>query len=518
MNIERSAGILLHPTSLPGPYGIGSLGVEAYRWIDFLEAAGQRLWQVLPLGPTGYGDSPYQSFSAFAGNPYLIDLEHLREEGLVDQAVLSNAPDFPAERVDFGAVIPFKLSVLEHAFERFEGSAGDSYRDDFAAFERDQEYWLEDFALFMALKESHGGRAWNEWEEEVRLRQESASTSARQELDSAVRRNKVWQFLFYRQWLDVKRHANERGIAVVGDIPIFVSFDSADTWANPELFHLDEVGNPTVVAGVPPDYFSVTGQRWGNPLYRWEKMAERGFDWWIHRFRSSLEFYDLIRVDHFRGFEAFWEIPASEPTAVTGRWVRGPGQPFFDALSQALGDLPIIAEDLGVITPEVERLRDDNGLPGMKVLQFAFAGDSGDPYQPHNYQHRAAVFTGTHDNDTTLGWYWSAPEAERDLVRRYLARSDESIVWELIRLAYSSVADIAVVPLQDVMSLGSEARMNMPGQASGNWGWRFRPEQLERWMAPQLREMANLYGRLATAEAADTPYRQSITESEVEEG
>ena len=518
MNIERSAGILLHPTSLPGPYGIGSLGDEAYRWIDFLEAAGQRLWQVLPLGPTGYGDSPYQSFSAFAGNPYLIDLERLRAEGLVDEAVLTDPPEFPADEVDFGAVIPFKLSILEHVFERFEGRAGATYRDEFKAFERAQEYWLEDFALFMALKESHGGRAWNEWDEEVRLRQESALVGARRELDSAIRRHKVWQFLFYRQWLDVKRYANQRGIAVVGDIPIFVSFDSADTWANPELFHLDEAGNPTVIAGVPPDYFSATGQRWGNPLYRWAKMAERGFDWWIHRFRSSLEFYDLIRVDHFRGFEAFWEIPASEPTAVKGRWVRGPGQPFFDALSQALGDLPIIAEDLGVITPEVERLRDENGLPGMRVLQFAFAGDSSDPYQPHNYHSRTAVYTGTHDNDTTLGWYWSAPEAERDLVRRYLARSDEAIVWELIRLAHSSVADIAVVPLQDVMALGSEARMNTPGQASGNWGWRFQPEQLERWLAPQLREMAALYGRLETGEAADTPYRQSVTESVVEEG
>ncbi|MEX2534978.1 MAG: 4-alpha-glucanotransferase [Trueperaceae bacterium] len=518
METQRSAGILLHPTSLPGPHGIGALGEQAYRWIDFLEAAGQRLWQVLPLGPTGYGDSPYQSFSAFAGNPYLIDLDRLRGDGLVEGADLIHSPTFPGERVDFGSMIPFKSAVLGRAFDRFEGGAGERFREELAAFELAQEFWLEDFALFMALKESHDGQAWNGWDEALRLRQDLALARARQELAPVIRRHKVWQFLFYRQWLDVKRYANERGIAVVGDIPIFISFDSADTWANPELFHLDEQGSPTVIAGVPPDYFSATGQRWGNPLYRWSRMAEGGFSWWVERFRSSLEFYDLIRVDHFRGFEAYWEIPASEPTAVKGRWVRGPGQPFFAALSKALGDLPIIAEDLGVITPDVEQLRDDNHLPGMKVLQFAFAGDAGDPYLPHNYPRRSAVYTGTHDNDTTLGWYRGAPEAERDLVRRYLARGDEGVVWELIRLAQASVADIAVVPLQDVMGLASDARMNTPGQASGNWGWRFLSEQLEHWMAPQLREMATLYGRLEVGEAADTPYRQSVTASEVEEG
>ena len=517
MDIERSAGILLHPTSLPGPHGIGSLGEQAYRWVDFLEAAGQRLWQVLPLGPTGYGDSPYQSFSAFAGNPYLIDLDLLRQEGLLEAEDLARAPQLPHERVDFGAVIPFKLEVLQRAFERFEGVAGDALRGEFDEFRRAQRYWLEDFALFMTLKETHDGRAWNEWEESVRLRDPARLEREREERARDILRHEVWQFLFYRQWLAVKRYANERGIRVIGDIPIFVSFDSADTWAHPDLFHLDSQGNPTFIAGVPPDYFSATGQRWGNPLYRWERMAARGFSWWIDRFRSSLEFFDLIRVDHFRGFEAYWEIPASEPTAVKGRWVRGPGQRFFDALSAALGELPIIAEDLGVITPEVERLRDENRLPGMKVLQFAFAGDASDPYLPHNYPRRSAVYTGTHDNDTTLGWYLSAPEEERDLVRRYLARGDDSIVWELIRLAASSVADIAVVPLQDVMNLGSEARMNTPGQAAGNWGWRFLPQQLEPWMAPQLREMATLYGRFGTGAVADTPYRQSVTESQVHE-
>jgi 4-alpha-glucanotransferase len=516
MPIQRSAGILLHPTSLPGPYGIGSLGEWAFRWVDFLEAAGQRLWQVLPLGPTGYGDSPYQSFSAFAGNPYLVDLDLLRQEGLLGDEDLPGEA-FPDERVDFGAVIPAKLPALTRAFERFEAGAGEGQRESFAAFERSQGFWLEDFALFMALKEEHGGRAWNSWSTDARLRREDALSGARERLAPGLRRHKVWQWFFHRQWREVKRYANERGIAVVGDIPIFVSFDSADTWANPELFYLDEQGNPTAIAGVPPDYFSATGQRWGNPLYRWGRMAERGYGWWIDRFRSSLDFYDLIRVDHFRGFEAYWEIPAEEPTAVRGRWVRGPGQRFFDAVRAALGELPVIAEDLGVITPKVERLRDANGLPGMKVLQFAFAGDASDPYLPHNYPRRSAVYTGTHDNDTTLGWYRKASEPERDAVRRYLARSDERVVWELIRLAQGSVADIAVVPLQDVMGLDSDARMNTPGQAAGNWGWRFRPEQLEPWMAPQLREMAELYGRLSGGAAVDTPYRQSVTVGEVEE-
>ena len=517
MKQPRRAGLILHPTSLPGPYGIGSLGEQAFAWLDFLEAAGMRLWQVLPLGPTGYGDSPYQSFSAFAGNHYLIDLQLLVREGLLEEADLATGRELPWDHVDYGQVIPFKLAALERAFDNFEAAGGGS-REGFERFVSEHAGWLDDYALFMALKEQHGGVAWTEWPTPLRLREEAALEDARGQLGRAVRKHQFWQWLFHRQWLAIKERANGKGIEIIGDIPIFVSFDSADTWANPELFYLGDDGNPTVIAGVPPDYFSETGQRWGNPLYRWKRMEAQGYRWWIERFRSSLEFYDLVRIDHFRGFEAYWEIPASEETAVKGRWVRGPGQAFFDAIREALGDLPVIAEDLGVITPEVEELRDRNGLPGMKVLQFAFAGDPDDPYLPHNYPANAVVYTGTHDNDTTAGWYAGAPENERDFVRRYLARSDDEIVWSLIRLAFSSVANTAIVPLQDVLGLGGDARMNTPGRLGGNWSWRYRPEQLEYWHAPQLQEMARLYGRLEPAgESQDTPYRQSETGSVVED-
>lgn len=518
MAIERSSGVILHPSSLPGGYGIGELGQAAFGWLDFLAAAGQRLWQVMPLGPTGYGDSPYQCFSAFAGNPYLISLEGLVNEGLLDAGFLEAPPSFPAERVDYGAVIPYKLDCLSRSFEHFKALASDEQRRSFAAFCKAQDYWLADYALFMALKETHEGRSWNEWAEDIRLRRPQALANWRKKLASQLERQQYWQWLFYEQWLAVKRYANDRGIQIIGDIPIFIAFDSADAWANPDLFYLDAHGEPTVVAGVPPDYFSDTGQRWGNPLYRWPKMKENGYAWWVKRFASTLEFVDIIRVDHFRGFEAYWEIPASESTAVNGRWVKGPGQDFFDAVKKALGNLPILAEDLGVITPAVEKLRDDNELPGMKVLQFAFAADAADPYLPHNYPPTCVVYTGTHDNDTTLGWYQKVPESERDHVRRYLACSDDEAVWALVRAAFASVANLAVVPLQDVLQLGSEARMNTPGVAAGNWTWRYTPEMLEPWLAPALKDMAQLYGRTPSEGPVDTPYRQSVTESDVQEG
>ena len=517
MAFERASGILLHPTSLPGGHGVGDLGRGAYDWLDFLAASGQRLWQVLPLGPTGYGDSPYQCFSAFAGNPYLISLDKLVEEGLLDESALDNAPDFPADEVDYGTVIPFKLDVLNQSYEVFKERATEKQKEFFNEFCDVQAYWLDDYALFMSCKEANEGRAWGEWDEGLRKRKKRALNAHQKEHAETIQRWRYWQWLFYTQWLEVKRYANEKDIKIIGDIPIFIAYDSADAWANPEQFYFDKEGNPTVVAGVPPDYFSETGQRWGNPLYRWDKMKKEGFAWWISRFKSTLDFFDLIRVDHFRGFESYWEIPADEPTAVEGRWVEGPGQAFFDALKEALGELPIIAEDLGIITPDVEALRDDNNLPGMKVLQFAFASSGADIYLPHNYTPGFVVYTGTHDNDTTLGWYKSAPEKEQDFVRRYLARDESNIAWDLIRLAFSSVAELAVVPLQDVLGLGTEARMNLPGREQGNWGWRYRPEQLEKWIAPALKEMAENYARVPAEEPEDTPYRQSTTESEAEE-
>lgn len=509
MIFERRAGLLLHPTSLPGPYGIGTLGQEAYNWVDFLSAAGMRLWQVMPLGPTGYGDSPYQCFSAFAGNPFLIDLPKLQQAGLLSQADLADALAFAEDRVQYGPVIEYKLELLARAHTNFS-SADSEQRSSFATFCQNQAYWLDDYALFMALKEAHEGQPWNTWDMDIRTRKKKAITSWTKKLSDEVERQKLWQWLFYEQWQDLKNHANAKDIQIIGDIPIFIAYDSADAWANPELFYFDNEGNPEVVAGVPPDYFSETGQRWGNPLYNWDALHKNKYAWWIKRFESNLEFYDLIRVDHFRGFEAYWEIPADEPTAINGKWVKAKGKELFEAVREALGDVPIIAEDLGVITPAVEKLRDEAGFPGMKVLQFAFGGDYHEPYLPHMYIQNSVVYTGTHDNDTTRGWYAQAPENERDFVRRYLARADENIVQDLVRLAFASTANTALVPLQDVLDLGSEARMNTPGVAAGNWSWRFSWQQVPDWMAPYLRELAAIYGRLEAAESEDTAYRQSV--------
>lgn len=517
MTIDRSAGILLHPTSLPGDYGIGDLGADAYAWIDWLASAGQRMWQVMPLGPTGYGDSPYQCFSAFAGNPYLLSVAALRDAGWLGDDELAPLRALPRDRVAYGDLIARKLDLLTTAATRFSDGASAAARVELDAFRRRSAAWLPDFSLFMALKEAHGGSAWNDWVPELRQRDAEALDAARERHAATIARHEIWQFWFDRQWSALRAHAAAAGVRIVGDIPIFVAYDSADAWAHPDLFYFDEQGTPTVVAGVPPDYFSATGQRWGNPLYRWDVMAKRGFAWWIERVRHTLAIVDLVRIDHFRGFAAYWEIPANEPTAVKGRWVRGPGQALFDALKGALGELPVIAEDLGVITPDVEALRDANGLPGMKVLQFAFGADASDPYLPHNYPHDCVVYTGTHDNDTTRGWYAKAPEPERDFVRRYLARDDANVAWEMVRLAQASVADVAIAPLQDVLGLGSEARMNTPGTAAGNWSWRFAWADVPFWVAPQLREMAELYGRLPSEGPRDTAYRQSVTTSSVED-
>ncbi len=488
----RTSGLLLHPTSLPGGHGIGDLGPEAYRFVDFLAEAGQALWQIMPLGPPGYGESPYAARSAFAGNPLLISLDRLVDDGFLTTADLDDAPAFSRERADFSAVEAFKLERLRRAFARVETSRE---RTSFDEFCHQEANWLDDYALFMALRDAHGGGAWTDWEPELVRREPDAMTRARAELVADARFHAFVQFLFFRQWAAVRRHANERGVRIVGDLPIFVAHDSADVWAHQSIFFLDGIGRPEVVAGVPPDAFSDTGQRWGNPLYRWDVLAAHGFDWWIARFGATLATVDMVRIDHFRGFQAAWHIPAAEDTAVNGAWVETPGRELFAAVRAALGDLPVIAEDLGMITPEVHALRDALGFPGMKVLQFAFGGGADNLYLPHNHVPDSVVYTGTHDNDTTAGWYQSSEPHVRDHVRRYLAVEGRDIAWDLIRTTCASVATIAIVPVQDVLALGPEARMNFPGRPHGNWSWRLLPDQLTPDHSRRLRDLVDLYGR-----------------------
>jgi 4-alpha-glucanotransferase len=503
---SRSSGLLLHPTSLPGRFGIGELGAEARSFVDFLQAAGQGLWQVLPLGPTGYGDSPYQCFSAFAGNPLLISLDRLAQDGWLSASDLRKAPEFPVDHVDYGAVIESRRPLLVKAFDRFEKKAGPSQRDDFEAFRQAEVGWLDDFALFMALKSAKGGGSWHTWDAALVTRQPDALSHAREEHARDVRAIEFAQYLFFRQWGEIRTYCHERGIRIVGDIPIFVAHDSADVWAHPELFFLAADGSPAFMAGVPPDYFSATGQLWGNPLYRWDVLAKTGYRWWIDRFRATLSMVDVVRLDHFRGFEAYWEVSGKATTAVDGRWVQGPGAAFFEALQSALGLLPIIAEDLGVITAEVEALRERFGWPGMAILQFAFGSDSAaDSFKPHNYPRNHAVYTGTHDNDTILGWWnagvgdstrtQAAVDVEKDFCKKYLGTDGSEIHWDFIRAVLMSVADTAIVPLQDVLGVGAEGRMNLPGRPSGNWLWRYREEALTDAVRDRLGDMARMYGR-----------------------
>jgi 4-alpha-glucanotransferase len=502
MSFERSAGVLLHPTSLPGRYGIGDLGEDAYHFVDFLAAAKQLLWQILPLGPTGYGDSPYQAFSAFAGNPLLISPDRLVAEGFLPEEAVEEVPDFPAAVVDYGPIIDYKRSLMRRAHEHFLANGEAIQHEAFDRFCRNTAYWLDDFALFMALKEHHtkqDGGVWNTWPKPIARRQARAMKQWAKDLAAEIALHKFQQFLFYKQWLELKSYANSRGVKIIGDIPIFVAYDSADVWAHPELFYLNKDGSPAVVAGVPPDYFSETGQRWGNPLYRWDVFAADNYNWWVQRMHMNLVQADIARIDHFRGFEAYWEIPATEPTAVIGRWVKGPDSAVFEAIKARLGELPIIAEDLGVITPEVEELRDRFGFPGMRILQFAFGGTRNSSFLPYNYNQNTVVYTGTHDNETTLGWYLNATEDERDHVRRYTNSSGRDIVWELIRLAYSSTADIAIIPMQDLFVLGNEARMNYPGREGGWWRWRYTHGMFSArasGIALGLTELAYLYGRV----------------------
>ena len=492
----RRSGVLLHLTSLPGPGGIGSMNRTAYDWVDFLAQTHQTLWQVLPLGPTGYGDSPYQSFSTFAGNPYLISLEEMAGERLIDWSELDNAPNFPRHEVDYGLLYTWKLPLLARAAGEFARRASAELKDAFRQFCADNADWLDDYALFMALKDAHGGASWTQWDMPLRGREEQAIKRAAVEHAAAVHAHKFMQWLFFSQWSRLKQYANDKGILVVGDIPIFVAMDSADAWTNPDQFHLDAEFQPAVVAGVPPDYFSATGQLWGNPLYRWDAMRADGYAWWMRRIRAALRLYDLVRIDHFRGFAAYWEVPAGHPTAEHGTWVKGPGADFFDAVLAQLGELPIIAEDLGEITPDVIVLRNQYALPGMKILQFAFSTDASDKFLPHNYERNFVVYSGTHDNDTTWGWYRNtATEKERDHFRRYFRTDGHDAAWTLVEAAFSSVADMAIVPLQDILNLGGETRMNLPGRADGNWTWRFVPEALTGHVAQRLRETTLLFGR-----------------------
>ena len=491
----RIAGVLLHPTSLPGRYGVGDLGDDVIAFLDWAASAGMHVWQVLPLNPPGYGNSPYGCLSSLAGNPLLISPQRLLQDGLLQPDAVANVPSFPAGHVDFDEATRWKMAILREAFKRYETNTPADLRRALGLFEAEEREWLDDFALFMAVKEREGGSAWWEWDPAIAHRDAAAIRKARRELHDELRFQKFAQFLFFRQWTAVREAAHARGIQIMGDVPIYVAGDSADVWANRDLFQMDEEGQPIVVAGVPPDYFSTTGQRWGNPLYRWDKLKETGYHWWITRIRTNLEMADVVRLDHFRGFAAYWEIPASEPTAVHGRWMPGPGIALFDALRNALGELPLVAEDLGFITEEVHELRRATGLPGMRILQFGF-GAPDSPHLPHRFDRHTVVYTGTHDNDTARGWFEGAADAERELARTYLGDDCRDFAWALIRAAYTSVANTAIVPLQDILGLGGEGRMNTPGDAQHNWAWRVEAGALTREHAERLRRLAEISGRL----------------------
>jgi 4-alpha-glucanotransferase len=494
VNWGRTSGVLLHITSLPGRYGIGELGPEALRFADWLAEAGQRVWQILPIGPVGYGESPYQLFSAFAGNPLLISIDTLVERGWLSAGDIGCVPRFAQGRVEFERVVPWKTKLLHRAFRTFRERAVQAERDQFRTFHEENGWWLDDYARFMALKELHHNAVWTEWNREA--------APSEDDLDY----HKFVQFEFFRQWDALRKYCADRCIYLMGDLAIYLAHDSADVWTHPDLFQLDERGNPAVVAGVPPDYFSATGQRWGNPIYRWDRMAATGFRWWVERMRAALRMFDAVRMDHFRGFEAYWEVPAREATAVNGRWVKGPGNELFRALEMEFGRLPVVAENLGLITPEVEALRREFGFPGMAVLQFAFGTDAqARSFRPHRHVKNLVAYTGTHDNDTAIGWWRSQGgdstrttpgiEEERARARAYLATDGHRMNWVLIRSLMMSVADTVVYPMQDVLGLGSEARMNTPAALRGNWRWRCRAQVLSAELAERLRRMAELYER-----------------------
>ena len=497
MLFPRSSGILLHPTSFPSRFGMGDMGIEAYRFIDFLVESDQQYWQVLPLGPTGYGNSPYSCYSAMAGNPLLINPEMLRDDQLLADEDFANLPEFPLDYVDFERAIALKVPLLKKACENFKAKASPMQQKEFSGFCESKENWLEDYALFMALKDNFGGVSWNNWEPEIARREPESLEKWRQQLNDEIYYYKYVQFEFFRQWTELKRYANLRDIKIIGDIPIYVAHDSADVWSHREIFCLDEAsGEPALMAGVPPDYFSSTGQLWGNPVYDWEKLQASNFEWWVERFEAIFAYVDVTRIDHFRGFEAYWAVKRGQETAMYGEWIKAPGTALLDLINQKFGNLPIIAEDLGVITPEVEALRDRYEFPGMKILQFAFGAGPGDPFLPFNYDRNCVVYTGTHDNDTTVGWFNQLSNYERDEVLRYLGCIDpQGIHWSLIRMGWMSIANIAIVPYQDLLGLDTDARMNFPGKPEGNWGWRYRPEALNREVGDRLKTMTYISGR-----------------------
>jgi len=477
---KRGTGVLLHPSSLPGSQGIGTLNTQSYRFIDFLKKAGISYWQLCPLGPTGYGDSPYQCFSAFAGNPYFIDLGELAEKQLLTGAELTTITQLPKQEVDYGALYEQKWPLLRKAYKRFLESPRIKFGEQtFASFKKANGEWLNDYALFLALKDLHGGKTWTTWPSHLRNITSARTSEEAKKLNTEIESHQFYQYVFFAQWNRVKSYAQSQGISIIGDIPIFVAADSADVWSRPELFELDKLsGTPIAVAGVPPDYFSADGQLWGNPLYNWNNHVKENFSWWINRLKAAFELYDIVRIDHFRGFDEYWRIPLPATTAKIGEWQKAPGLELFKAIKKAIPKAKIIAEDLGLLTPSVVELRTITGLPGMGVLQFAFGGDESNLYLPHNLIANEVVYTGTHDNDTTLGWYLSANETTKDHVRRYLHVSGDDIAWDLIRCAYQSVSNLAIIPMQDILNLPTQARLNTPGKSQGNWKWRMTEESL----------------------------------------
>ncbi len=495
--MERSAGVLLHPTSLPSRYGIGDLGPEAFTYLEWLADAGAGWWQVLPLHPTGPGYSPYSAISTYAGSEWLISPEMLVADALVEMEELEQALAFPADRVAYEELIPWKRGILRTAFERFRRLQPPDLVRELADFRTAHALWLEDFALYLAIKRAHGGLPWYEWPRPLAHRHPDALEDWARDHAEEVELVEFGQFLFFRQWRAVREAASDLGIKILGDVPIFLARDSAEVWARPELFRLDDELRPTVVSGVPPDYFSPTGQLWGNPLYDWDRLASEGYRWWIDRLRHALDLADAVRLDHFRGFQAYWEVPAHHKVATRGRWVRGPGRALFDAMALAIGRLPFVAEDLGEITPDVLELRDELGLPGMAILQFAFSPEPRSIFLPYAHDQNLVVYTGTHDNNTAVGWYRdNASDGERDLLRRYCGSDGSEVNWDLIRLAMASVADLAVVPHQDLAGLGSDCRMNTPARADGNWRFRILPWTLKEDIQRRLHELIWVYGRL----------------------